>query len=163
MTDKGTYTSEEWALLTRLPVEISYCVMVAEDSGSRGTKKELKALVAAPDKIAQSFQENELVKSALEEVNALCVNSLIEKHSRERETSSFMNFVAEECEKAAIILKQKSVPEEAAGYKHFALGMAAEVANAARDAELLGIGGETMSLRERQVLKRFRRAVGLRE
>ena len=67
------------------------------------------------------------------------------------------------CRRLSAVLHAKASYDEGDGYKRFVLGIGRAVAAAVADAELLGIGGGTVSAYERRLLQALSDAMGLFE
>lgn len=155
------YTPEELELLARLPAYIGYAVMMAEPMGRRGRKVEIRALRAAAAQTAPDYPGNGLVQLLAPQVEALLEGDTIERRSRDRDTAPAYQAIIGACARAAGFLAAKSTPEEAEGYKRFALGLGVLAAEAHADAEFFGIGGQKVSRNERKALDELREALGL--
>ncbi len=160
MSTQADYSAEEWNLLVQVPAYVGYSVLIAEPSGWRGTKQEIAALRAASDKLVQAYA-TPLNEALAPEVRALLASNELEKRSRDKNVDAILDTVVQYCEDAVKLLSSRTTADEVHAYQGFAYQMGVMVAEAAVDAEFLGIGGETISARERKALKRLRDALGM--
>jgi len=166
MTTKTDFTPEEWKLITGLPWAIGLAVILAEDKGGRkATKKELAALERAPALAAAQFAGSVLVQAALPDVAAHTASDRIKEYSREKGDTeqAIYQDTFKMCQQAAAILAAKTPFAEQEAYRRFVLEIGRRVADAAVDAEFLGIGGGTISAYERKILRAFANALGQEE
>lgn len=163
MSAETSYTAEELELLTRLPAHIGFVVLIAERGSWRGRKAEIRELRAAAAQTAPQYAGNLLVQQVAPEVTDLLESDELVKHSRDKNAEAVLDAVVAQCAQVTGLLAAKSTPEEAAGYKRFALGLGLQVAEAHADAEFFGIGGQTVSRSERKALARLREALELPE
>lgn len=161
MSSETSLTPEELELLTRLPAAIGFAVMLAEGAGWRGRRAELRELRAAAAKTAPGYAGNALVQRVAPQVADLLESDELVRRSRDKNGGAVLAAVAALCAQAAGILAAKATPEEAEGFKRFALGLGVETAEAHADAEFFGIGGQTVSRNERKALGELREALGL--
>jgi hypothetical protein len=156
MSTKSDYTPEEWQLLTGIPWAVGLAVVLAEDKGGRkAIAKELAALASAPEQVAATMINNQLIQSALPDVLVSPAADKIKAHSREKgdiERTIYQD-TYRLCQQVATTLKAKSTADESAGYKRFIIEVGRAVAEAVADAEYLGIGGGTVSSYERKLLQ----------
>jgi hypothetical protein len=163
MSDTTRYTAEELELLKRLPAQIGFAVLIAERALGRGRKAEIRELRSAAAKTAPQYAGNPLVRTIAPEVADLLESDELVKHSRDKNAEAVLEAIVAQCAQVTGLLAAKSTPEEAEGYKHFALGLGVQVAEAHADAEFFGIGGQTVSRKERKALTRLREALELPE
>lgn len=161
MSDTTAYTPEELELLTRLPAHIGFAVMIAERAPWRGRRTEIRQLRAGAAKTAPQYAGNALVQLVAPQVTDLLESDELVRRSRDKNAGAVLTAVVAQCAKAAGILAARATPAEAEGYKHFALGLGMQAAEAHADAEFFGIGGQTVSRNERKALHELREALGL--
>jgi hypothetical protein len=161
MSTKADYSAEEWNLLVQVPAYVGYGVLIAEPSGWRGTKQEIAALRAAADQLVKEYG-SPLNDALAPDVRALLASDELEKRSRDKNVDAILDSIAQHCADAIKLLSRRSTPDEVYAYQAFVYEMGVMVAQAAVDAEFLGIGGERVSARERKALKRLRDALGMR-
>lgn len=161
MSETTAYTPEELDLLTRLPAHIGFAVMIADQARWRGRRDEIRELRAAATKTAPQYPDNALVQRVAPLVTDLLESDELVKHSRDKNAGAVLAAVAAQCAQTAGILAAKATVAEAEGYKRFALGLGMHAAEAHADAEFFGIGGQTVSRKERKALDELREALGL--
>ena len=166
MSTKQDFTAEEWLLVIGAPWLIGLAMILAEDQGRRrATQKELAALAAAPEQVAQQFADNALVQAALTDIVANAVAEQVKEHSSEKGAveQEIYKATLDRCHRLAALLSAKAPYSEADGYKRFVLTVGRVVAEAAVDAEYLGIGGGRVSAHERKLLQVLGEALDLSE
>lgn len=163
MSDATSYTAEELEQLTGLPAYIGFAVLIAERMTPRGRRAEIRELRAAAAQTAPQYPDNALVQRLAPLVSDLLESDELVRRSRDRNGDEVLAQVAAACERASALLAAKSAPDEALGYKQFALGLGVQTAEAHADAEFFGIGGQTVSRKERKALAALREALGLPE
>lgn len=163
MQEQTDYTPEEWDLLVRLPAHIGFAVMIAEQAAGMGRRAEIRELRAAATTAAAEYADNGLVQRVAQQVRELLESDDLVKHSRDKNAAAVIAFVADECEQVLRLLAAHSTAVEAAGYKRFALSLGQQVAEAHADAEFFGIGGQTVSRKERKALNALREALDFHE
>lgn len=166
MTTKQDFSADEWRLVTGAPWAVGLAVILAEDQGQRrATRKELNALAAAPAQVAAEFAGNALVQAALPDIVSHAAAEQVKAHSREQGAVEQEIYTAtlDRCRRLAALLHDKAPYGEADGYKRFVVAIGGAVAGAFADAEFLGIGGGTVSARERKLLAAVADALGIDE
>lgn len=105
------------------------------------------------------------MQCALPDVAAHAAANRIKQYSREKgETEqAIYQDTFKMCQQAAAILTTRAPFTEQEAYKRFVLEIGRQVAEAAVDAEFLGIGGGTVSAYERKILRAFAGALGQEE
>lgn len=166
MTTKQDFSADEWRLVTGAPWAVGLAVILAEDQGRRrATKKELAALAAAPAQVAANFADNALVQTALPDIVSHAAAEQVKAHSHEKGEVEQEIYTAtlDLCRRLVELLPERTPYGEADGYKRFVVAIGTAVAGAFADAEFLGIGGGTVSARERKLLRNVADALGIDE
>lgn len=152
MTTKADFTEGEWKSLVRMPAVAGVAVILADESRPRGRRKEIAALERAAATIAGDYADNALVQAALPDVQAYVKSAEVQEYAREKQTDRALQIAVDMAKQATAILDARCEFLEADGFKRFVLQTGLAVAQAAADAEFLGIGGQTLSLGERKTL-----------
>jgi hypothetical protein len=160
MSNKESYTAEEWQTLTRAPFIASLAIVSGAPSGPLGIMHEATAM-------AQSMQE--LIQQSNEPLMAAIGAELKEDPKKMQEelkvnAKSPADVEAQALEalkNASSILAAKATPEEAAAYKKFVMDMGARVAGAAKEGGFMGMGGVQVSDREKAILAELATALGV--
>ena len=156
MTSQADYTPEEWWLLKETPLRVGAAVMVAAPSGTTGTLHEMVANAHSFVNAAQLFANNELIvalvtpddavqtyRPGLEETNDA------DRHAREER---IMTDAIAKCKQVADLLDRKSNPDQAHEYKQWVMAIGGDVASAAEEGGVLGIGKKKVSEPEIKML-----------
>jgi hypothetical protein len=151
MTSQRVYSDEEWGLLVGLPQSVMLAAIFAENDSVNRTADEsgagLDAIAAGRD------SGSTLVRDvALELVDRLGdpetgeLPPVLDVGTREVDLGE----VLDRARTATDVLAAKAGPGEAAAYRHWLVGIADQVVNAAKSGGFLGIGGSWVSESERR-------------
>jgi hypothetical protein len=155
VTSQADYTPEEWWLLKETPLRVGAAVMVAAPSGTIGTMHEMVANAHSFVNAAQLFPNNELIVALVtpddgdaytpepEETNDA------DRHAREERV---MTDAIAKCKQVADLLDRKSDSGEAHEYKQWVMAIGGDVASAAEEGGILGIGRKKVSEPEIKML-----------
>jgi hypothetical protein len=151
MTSQCVYSDEEWGLLVGLPQSVMMAAIVAEKDGTDRTADEsgagLDAIAAGRDSGSTLVRDvaMELV-SRLGDPESGDLPPALEVGTRVIDHGD----VLQRARSATDLLAAKAGPGEAAAYRHWLVGIADQVVNAARSGGFLGIGGTWVSASERK-------------
>jgi hypothetical protein len=170
MSLESRFTDEEQQLLTSTPSLIGSSMAFAEGSGL-GTIKELFANAKTYIGGAKQFPNNEIIVGVLpnledrkdamakaKEMREKMMNRLKQNEidSHEKLKTQLLN----DCKAINTLLSEKSSLEEAEDYKEWAMSVAENVAKAAKEGGFLGIGGERISVGEKELFAEVAEALG---
>jgi hypothetical protein len=160
MSSRADYTTEEWELLYLCPLYVGTAIATAAGSGLIGSVREAFAVATSPANAAREFRENLLVQELIATHNTPKTRDVdVQAFGRDMVQAQNRAFAA--CRTACAILAEKSTPGEAAGYKQWVLRVAETVAKAGAEGNFLGIGGQTISPPEEEILSILRRELGV--
>jgi len=151
MTSQRAYSDEEWGLLVGLPQSVMMAAMVAEnDSGNRTADESgagLDAIAAGQDSGSTLVRDVavELV-SRIGDPDTGDLPPVLDVGTREVDLGE----VLDRARTASDLLTAKAGPGEAAAYRHWLVGIADRVVNAAKSGGFLGIGGSWVSESEQK-------------
>lgn len=151
MTSQRVYSDEEWGLLVGLPESVMMAAINASDDNVNRTADEsgagLDAIAAGRDSGSTLVRDVavELI-TRLGDPETGDLPPVLETGSRPVD----MNDVLSRARVATDVLAAKAGPGEAAAYRHWLVGIADQVVNAAKSGGFLGIGGSWVSDSERQ-------------
>lgn len=158
MSTKSDYTDEEWAALLRAPIVAGMAISIADPGGPIEVSKELVAtLRAATDPQSQ----DPLVDAVSHEVAALTAERKNPAGDFKPHGPAPGDHVLDEMRRVREILDAKATPDEARAFGMWLLGVAQATANREKEGGFLGIGGEQVSDREREMLARLGTALGV--
>jgi len=141
---KDNFTAEEWRSLLRAPMLAGYAVAGAAPSKQEDFVREMAVLA---DGIAEG--ERRAAKDSL--LGAVVADIIADAEDGRRGQTEKLSLqdvrgrALETCRAVAGVLKTKAGPEEAYEYKRWVLVVAERVASAAKEAGLLGFGGQQVS------------------
>ncbi len=164
MTDRQSFTSEEWAALREAPALIALAVTIAGSSGLFGTIAETfgatsamvegmksdSALVRAICTREELLAAQEGMKAKLQDVKA---GDLATAQNRIRMAA------LGSLHRALDILAARALPEDLAAYRALIHDIGQKVAHAATEGGFLGFGGERVSEGELTMLAAIRNAL----
>jgi len=151
MTSQRVYSDEEWGLLVGLPESIMMAAIFAEDDGPGRTATEsgvgLDAIAAGRDSGSALVRDVALeLVTRLGDPETGDLPPVLETGDREVNPRD----VLARARSASDLLTAKAGPGEAAAYRHWLVGIADQVVNAAKSGGFLGIGGTWVSESERR-------------
>jgi hypothetical protein len=165
MTDKTSFTPEEWRQLLRSVSLAGVAVTAASPSGPIGVVKELFAAGKIVARANADVPANELIKAVAAE--------LATQEGRTQATEGMQTEFAgaspdqikaraiEALRHAAAIVDTKADAREAREFKLWLRSISQEVAEAAKEGGFLGIGGVRVSEAEQAVLREISEALVL--
>jgi hypothetical protein len=151
MTSQRAYSDEEWGLLVGLPQSVMMAAIFAESDTTNRTADEsgagLDAIAAGRDSGSTLVRDVALeLSTRLGDPETGDLPPMIDMGSREVDVKD----VLERARSATDLLAAKAGPGEAAAYRHWLVGIAEQVVNAAKSGGFLGIGGSWVSESERR-------------
>lgn len=171
MEKPENYTDQEWELVTSLPSLVGSAMAGVGKSGIVGTSKEMFSSVQTMMRARKNFSQNSFVgkvmpsttdpKLAMQEAKQTR-NAVIArvKNADIQQRNDLSKMVLEDFSKAIQIVKEKQTAEEAQTYKNWVISIAEDVANAAKEGDFLGFGGERISENEQNLLNEMRSQLG---
>jgi hypothetical protein len=165
MTDKTSFTSDEWTTLGQAPALTALAVTIAGSSGLLGTLAEALGLTSALVEGAKS--DNPLVRALCQrEEMAAAQQGLKEKlkglkpGDLEGAQAEVRSAALDALRKGMQIVSVKGTSADVAAYRAFITDIGRRVANAAKEGSFLGFGGERVSEGERTMLASIESALG---
>jgi hypothetical protein len=158
MSDKSSYTSEEWQVLFTAAPMIGMGVSLASPNGPFGVVKEMFAVGMAISETLQAGSSNPLVKAVIDDMKARGTKP--ERPAGMDNPESAKRVVLDTMKRVDAVLAAKSTPDEAAGFKSWLVGIANKVAEASTEGGFFGIGGERVTQAEKQAIAEMASALG---
>ena len=167
------FTEEEQFLLTNTPFTIGLAMVFAGGSGL-GTVKEVYSSTKSFLEGAKHFPQNEIIvgvlpnmtdtKEARTQVKAF-QDKFMEKIKEEGINSNekMHQLAVGYAKDVTKLLGEKATTQEASEYKEWAMSIAENVANAAKEGGFLGFGGERISAGEKELYDDIAKALGSSE
>jgi hypothetical protein len=151
MTSQRVYSDEEWGLLVGLPQAVMMAAIFAESDSTNRTADEsgagLDAIAAGRDSGSTLVRDVSLeLVSRIGDPETGELPPVLDVGSREVDLAD----VLKRAGAATELLAAKAGPGEAAAYRHWLVGIADQVVNAAKSGGFLGIGGSWVSESERK-------------
>ncbi|CAN0593309.1 unnamed protein product, partial [Ectocarpus sp. 12 AP-2014] len=156
------YTEEEWQLVSSMPQLVGIAMAGADSSGIFGSSKEMFANAHGMMAAKKEYEGNHLIQAMLPDTTD--ASKALEDAKAQREiiigrfrasgaksSEELKSFILEDCTKAIEILEIHETDEVIAGYKKMILDLAEKVANAAKEGDFLGFGGERFSEKEQKL------------
>ena len=161
MSSKDDFTPQEWAMLIKAPMMVSYAVMGAAPSGGIGIVKEMKAVADSIVDSGEHAPAGSLIQTV---VNEIKMNATDGSHGPKETIPSgeIKSRAIELCQAVAQILQSKTSDEEAHGYKLWLLSVGKSVAEAAKEGGFLIFGGTQVSDSEMDALTEIASALGIK-
>jgi hypothetical protein len=162
MATKTDFTAQEWQALRDTPHLVMLSVATAGSSGPIGSIKE--AFASAAEILEATKGNNELLRAICdrEELKAAqqSIRNSIKKVTDINALRDQLQTAASDNASAAnAVLKKKSLAEDLDAYRQLLVSIADRTANAAKEGDFLGFGGEWVSEGERAVIKRISQAL----
>jgi hypothetical protein len=160
MTDKTNFTSEEWMSLTTAPVAASMLITMASPALGDAMKESMVVAKALGDKEAKAnatgllgavlghFTDMNSVKAAQPKLTA-------------KDPAGAKAELLTALTNVAALVDAKSTPEEAQQFKGWLYKIANDTAEAAKEGDFMGIGGEKVNQAERDALKDIAGVLGV--
>jgi hypothetical protein len=158
MSTKSDYTDEEWAALLRAPIVAGMAISIADPGGPIEVSKELIATLRAA---TAPHSQDPLVTTVSNEIAALAEDRKNPAGDFKPRGPAPGDQILEEMTRVRQILVAKATPEEAKAFGMWLMTVAQETANREKEGGFLGIGGERVSDREREMLSRLGTALGV--
>ena len=171
-TQINDYTEDEWFLLTSTPSIVGSAMAAAGRSGLIGSMKEAFASVKTLTGAKKAYPDNDLIASLLSQATnrqealekAKAYRDKAVARLKEHDVNSaeeLAGLAVEDCRAVSQILDTKATPDQAEQYKAWAMSVAQNVAEAAKEGGFFGIGGERVSEQEQALLDQVSSALGV--
>jgi len=164
MTDRTTFTDDEWTLLRVTPSFVSVGVAAADPSGLFASISEALAGARAVTDALNSKRDVALFSALAADASVPSlpdVDVLLGGGSDEARMQNFKSAALARVANAIELLRRKAAPNELDAYRQLLLRVAEDAANASKEGGFLGIGGERVSAKERAFIDRLRSVAGV--
>ena len=163
MTTKSDFSQEEWKVLLEAPLYAGIAVMAA-DMNITGLLREGEAMVQAVDNLSLSETATPFLREMINEIresfeSAVEIPAEVDTVDPDAQQKSELDALQEVGSLAA----SRMEPDEANEFKKWLVGIARQVASAAREGGFWGIGGEQVSSDEHSALQRINESLNIRE
>ncbi|HKP85530.1 MAG TPA: hypothetical protein VJZ26_05515 [Blastocatellia bacterium] len=160
MNPKENFTPDEWALLIKAPMMVSYSVIGAAPSGGVGFVKEMKAVADAIVDTSEQAPAGSLIQAVAGEIRSNATDEL-RGPTETIPLGEITNMALELCRQVAQIMQSKTSDEEARSYKLWLLSVGKSVAEAAKEGGFLVFGGTRVNESEMTALSEIASALGI--
>jgi hypothetical protein len=152
MTDKTSFSSEEWAGVLQLPGAVSMYIITASPAIGDSIK-ETFALAQNLADPAQKENAGGLLKAVLEEFkDAGNARQAQPKVEGAQDMAALRSTLLDNIRQNVAVVDQKAEANEAIDFKMWLYKVANETAQAAKEGDFLGIGGEKVNQAESDAL-----------
>jgi len=162
------YTESEWEIISSMPQLVGVAMAGAGSSGLVGSTKEMFASARGMMSARKEYEGNAVIQSILPngtDPKAAMADAKIQrdivmgrlKSNGIKSSEDLQSFILKDCGDAIQILEQKESAEVVDGYKRMVLELAEKVANAAKEGDFLGFGGERFSEKEQELFAKHSR------
>ena len=167
MSKPENYSEEEWTTVSALPNLVGSAMAGVGASGIVGTTKELFASVQTMMRARKEYSKNSFIRSLLPDTTDPKLAMEEAKQTRQavmqrvknaniQQRQDLSQMILEDVTKALRIVNEKQSAEDISAYKKWILSIAGNVANAAKEGDFLGFGGERVSENEQNLLDELR-------
>ncbi len=161
------FSVDEWNLVCQAPLWIGFAVITAHPSGPLGAMREIEALAQVlqaarlqhPDNQALAAIWEDLSTHFRERVQQLDAQLPVQPGGGKVDHDGVMERASQRIRQAAEVLEARLEREEAVEFKQVLLDLAQRVAEAGREGGFLGLGGQTISAREQEAIRRIAEAL----
>lgn len=161
MTNKASFTPDEWKVLSQAPTMAGLVVVAASPSGPLGVIQESIA-------VGKILADAKAQTSSSELLNALVADlatpegrqTLQASELRGKSPDQIKSYALDACRKAAALLDQKA-PADSPAFKRWLQTIGQKVSEAAREGGFLGFGGTQVSEQETTALTDLRKSLGI--
>jgi hypothetical protein len=163
MSDKSTFTSDEWSMIRSAPTFVSAGVAAADPGGIFHAIKEATAGAQAVAEFAAAHQNIPLFAALAEDKSIPAMPSpqqMMGEGDAATRMANFETAAIQYAGDALAIVQGKGTPEEASAYKEMLATVADAVAKAASEGGFLGFGGTKVSDKEQTFLGKLTAALG---
>ena len=162
MSKKADFTSEEWQLVLSMPQVAFLHLALATPSNPLGLAQEMVASTKGMVEALKSSSGNELIDAVAADIREKAANR--ERVEPPLKVSRDPDEMKAQClqifRDVAALLAQKA-PADAQGYKQWVYQAAENIAMAAKEGGIFGIGGEKVSEAETAALKEIALALDI--
>ncbi len=164
MTDRNTFTPDEWTLLRVTPSFVAVGVVAADGSGLFASLKETLAGASEATAALEAHPDLPLFAALAADRSAPDVpdvEALLGQGSKDTQLRNFNAAVLDRVGAAATLLRDKASAAETDAYSMMLLRVADRAANATKEGGFFGLGGVRVSDKERAFIDLVSKAAGI--
>lgn len=163
MTDKTSFSTEEWAGVLQLPGAVSMYIITASPAIGDSVK-ETFALAQNLSDPKQKESAGGLLKAVLDEfTDAGNARQAQPKLDGAQDMAALRTMLLDNVRKNVAVVDQKAEANEAIDFKMWLYKVANETAQAAKEGDFLGIGGEKVNKAESDALTELATVFGVQQ
>lgn len=163
MTDKTSFSSEEWAGVLQLPGAVAMYIITASPAIGDSIK-ETYALAQNLADPAQKESASGLLKSVLDEFkDADSARQAQPKFEATQDMTALRTAILDAIRKEVALVDQKAEANEAIDFKMWLYKVANDTAQAAKEGDFLGFGGEKVNQAETDALTELGTVFGVHQ
>ena len=163
MTDKTSFSSEEWASVLQLPGAVAMYIITASPAIGDSIK-ETYALAQNLADPAQKESASGLLKALLEEFkDAGSARQSQPKFDNAQDMAALRTQILDTVRQSVALVDQKADANEAIDFKMWLYKVANDTAQAAKEGDFLGMGGEKVNQAERDALTELGTVFGVHQ
>ncbi|MEZ4712330.1 MAG: hypothetical protein R3A44_34390 [Caldilineaceae bacterium] len=160
MTTKTAFTTAEWKTLMQAPFVAGMYITMADPSLSDSFKESV-AVASKVAKTARSGSGTELLAALAGEFNDFSNAAQAKPEFAARDMESIKAEALADIKAAAALLQQKATAAESAEIRQWLYDVALAAAEAAKEGDILGIGGVRVSDAEKAALAQLAQALNI--
>ncbi|MFV9506591.1 MAG: hypothetical protein AB4911_18730 [Oscillochloridaceae bacterium umkhey_bin13] len=167
MTDRESYSDEEWATILAAPVAVIAAVIGISPGGPMAIMQEVGAAVKSFERAAEERRDNPLIVAMLVSLKGRFDAFHGGQGDPANEQVQIMDLgrdpavAVAACRAARDLLEQKAPGPEGLELRTWLIDLASDVAHAAKEGGFLGMGGELVNAKERAMLHDLADALGV--
>jgi hypothetical protein len=155
VTDRASFTDEEWARLERAPLVAGMAISLADPGGPIEAVKESMAAIKTLTEAAQSGGHGELVDSVAKSVAEKVQHRQNPMHGFRPKGALAGEEILDELRAVNALVTEKANPDEAQAFRAWLLTAAKRAAEAAKEGGFLGFHAVRVSEGEQQMLDKL--------
>lgn len=160
MTTKAAFSAEEWKILMQAPFVAGMYITVASPSLTDSIKESV-AVASKVAKTAQSATGSELLNAIVSEFKDFSSAKQAQPDFAARDLEAVKSEALADMEAAAHLLNSKATAAEASEIQQWIYDVAVTAAEAAKEGDVLGIGGVRVSDEEKAALAQLAERLGV--
>lgn len=160
MTTKADFTTEEWQSIVQAPVAVGGLVTLASPAIGDAVKESISVAKQIAE-LGQSADNGTLMAELAEEFKSRETAKQAQFTMESRDPAAVKAQMLGVVQSAAAALDAKASPEEAAQVKQWLYSLGETAANAAKEGDFMGIGGQKVSAEEEAALAEIKTTLGL--
>ena len=160
MTTKADFSTEEWQSIVQAPMAIGGLVTLASPAIGDAMKESMSVAKKLAE-MAQNTGNEELLGALAAEFKSRDTAKEAQLKLETRDPAAVKAQMLGVVQSAAAAIDAKAAPDEATKAKQWLYSLGEAAANAAKEGDFMGIGGQRVSPEEEAVLGEIKTALGI--